>query len=66
MAKIEGEILIGRAVEDVFDLAADSRSEPSFNPATAGVELPTPLPIGQGTLFRARWVAAWSAASGPA
>jgi uncharacterized protein YndB with AHSA1/START domain len=54
MARIEGEILINRPVEEVFDYVADSRNEPSFNPAMAGVELLTPLPIGQGTRFRAR------------
>jgi hypothetical protein len=54
MATIKGEILIGRAVEEVFDFVADSRNEPSFNPAMAGVELLTPLPIGRGTQFRAR------------
>ena len=53
MAKIEGEILIGRPVEEVFDFVADSRNEPSFNAAMAGVELLTPLPIGRGTRFRA-------------
>jgi Polyketide cyclase / dehydrase and lipid transport len=54
MAKIEGQILIGRPVEDVFDFVADSRNEPRYNPAMAGVELLTPLPIGRGTRFRAR------------
>lgn len=54
MAKIEGQILIGRPAEEVFDFVADSRNEPSFNPAMAGVELLTPLPIGLGTRFRAR------------
>jgi hypothetical protein len=54
MAKIDGKILIGRSVEEVFDFVADSRNEPSFNPAMAGVELLTPLPIGRGTRFRAR------------
>ncbi len=54
MARIEGEILIGRPVEEVFDFVADSRNEPSFNRAMAGVELLTSLPIGQGTRFRAR------------
>ncbi len=54
MAKIEGEILIGRPVGEVFDFVADSRNEPSFNPAMAGVELLTALPIGVGTRFRAR------------
>ena len=54
MARIEGEILIGRPAEEVFDFVADSRNEPSFNPAMTGVELLTPLPIGVGTRFRAR------------
>ena len=54
MAKVEGEILIHRSVEDVFDFVADTRNEPSFNPAMAGAELLTPLPIGAGTRFRAR------------
>jgi len=54
MAKIDGEILIGRPAEEVFDFVADSRNEPSFNPAMTGVELLTPLPIGVGTRFRAR------------
>jgi carbon monoxide dehydrogenase subunit G len=54
MARIEGEILIGRPAEEVFDFVADSRNEPSFNPAMTGVELLTPLPIGVGTRFGAR------------
>ena len=54
MAKIEGKVLIGRPAEDVFDFVADSRNEPSFNPAMTGAELLTPLPIGVGTRFRAR------------
>jgi hypothetical protein len=32
MAQIEGEIIIGRPPEVVFDLVADERNEPSFNP----------------------------------
>ena len=54
MAKIEGEILIGRPAEEVFDFVADSRNEPRYNPAMTGVELLTPLPVGRGTRFRAR------------
>ncbi len=46
--------LIGRSLEEVFDFVADSRNEPTFNPAMAGMELLTPLPIGLGTRFRAR------------
>ena len=48
MAKIEGEILIRRPVDEVFDFVTDSRNEPSFNPAMTGVELLTPLPVGRG------------------
>ena len=54
MAKIEGEILIGRPVEEVFDFVADSRNEPQYNPAMTSIELLTALPIGRGTRFRAR------------
>lgn len=54
MARIEGEILIGRSAEEVFDFVADSRNEPSFNPAMTSAELLTPPPIGAGTRFRAR------------
>ena len=32
MAHIEGEIVIERAVEDVFDFVADERNEPRYNP----------------------------------
>jgi hypothetical protein len=39
MANIEGNILIGRPVEDVFDFVADSRNEPSYNPAMTSIEL---------------------------
>ena len=54
MARISGRIRIAAPVERVFDTAADSRNEPSFNPAMTGVELLTPPPIGLGTRFRAR------------
>ena len=42
MAKIEGEILIGRPVEEVFDFVADSRNEPQYNPRWPRRELLTP------------------------
>jgi len=53
MAHVTGHIRIAAAVERVFDTVADSRNEPSFNPAMTGVELLTPPPIGLGTRFRA-------------
>jgi carbon monoxide dehydrogenase subunit G len=54
MAHITGQIRIAAPVELVFDTVADSRNEPSFNPAMTGVELLTPPPVGLGTRFRAR------------
>ncbi len=44
---------IAAPVGQVFDTIADSRNEPSFNPAMTGVELLTPPPVGLGTRFRA-------------
>jgi carbon monoxide dehydrogenase subunit G len=54
VAHITGQVRIAAPAGQVFDTVADTRSEPSFNPAMAGVELLTPLPIGLGTRFRAR------------
>ncbi len=54
MAHITGHIRIAAPVGQVFDTVADSRNEPSFNPAMTGVELLTPPPVGPGTRFRAR------------
>lgn len=54
MAHITGSIRISAPPERVFDTVADSRLEPSFNPAMTTVELLTPEPIGLGTRFRAR------------
>jgi carbon monoxide dehydrogenase subunit G len=54
VAHITGHIRIAAPAEQVFDTVADSRNEPSFNPAMTSVELLTPLPIGLGTRFRAR------------
>ena len=53
MTHITGQIRIAAPVERVFDTAADSRHEPSFNPAMTGVELLTPEPIGLGSQFLA-------------
>ena len=32
MARIQGEVLIRRPVEEVFDFVADERNEPTYNP----------------------------------
>ena len=53
MAHVEGEIVIARPVEEVFDFVADERNEPRYNPRMLRVEKLTPGPIGVGTRFRA-------------
>lgn len=53
MAHIEGEVLIRRPVEEVFDFVADERTEPIYNRNMLGSEKLTDAPIGVGTRFRA-------------
>ena len=53
MANIEGEIIIRRPVEVVFDFVADERNEPLYNPSMSGVEKISEGPIGIGTRFKA-------------
>jgi uncharacterized protein YndB with AHSA1/START domain len=52
-APIEGEILIDRPVEEVFDVVSDERNEPRYNPRLLWVEKISGGPIGCGTRFRA-------------
>lgn len=52
MAGIEGEVVIGRPVEVVFDYVADQRNEPQYNPRMVRAEKVTEGPIGPGTVFR--------------
>jgi uncharacterized protein YndB with AHSA1/START domain len=56
MVRIEGEIVIDRPVEEVFDVVADERNEPRFNPRIRLVEQISDGPIGVGTRFRAETV----------
>ncbi|SDO69785.1 Polyketide cyclase / dehydrase and lipid transport [Nakamurella panacisegetis] len=53
MPHIQGEVLIRRPVEEVFDFVADERNEPTYNPNMIGAEKITPGPIGVDTRFRA-------------
>lgn len=53
MARIDGEIVIERPVEEVFDVVADERNEPRFNPRMTRAEKISDGPIGQGTRYRA-------------
>lgn len=52
MQRIEGEIVIHRPVEEVFDFVADERNEPQYNPQMRRVEQTSSGPIGRGTQFR--------------
>jgi hypothetical protein len=53
MARIDGEIVINRPVEEVFDFAADERNEPRYNPRMLRCEKLSPGPVGLGSRFRA-------------
>lgn len=53
MPRVEGDLVIGRPVEEVFDFVADERDEPRFNPKMRRAEKITPGPIGVGTRFSA-------------
>ena len=52
MIPIEGEIVINRPVDEVFDFVADARNEPLYNALMLRAEKLTPGPIGIGTRFR--------------
>jgi Polyketide cyclase / dehydrase and lipid transport len=53
VVRVEGEIVINRPVEEVFDFVADERNEPRYNPRMGTAELITEGPIGVGSRFRA-------------
>jgi len=53
MARINGEIVINRPVEEVFDTVADERNEPRYNPRMLRAEKLSPGPVGLGSRFRA-------------
>ncbi len=53
MVRIDGEIVINRPVDTVFDFVADERNEPRYNPRMLRVEKLSPGPIGLGSRFRA-------------
>lgn len=49
--RVEGDILIERPIEEVFDFVADERNEPRYNPQMTKAQKITPGPIGPGTRF---------------
>lgn len=54
MARITGEVTIEAPVEDVFDMVADERNEPRYNPRIIRVEKVSDGPVGTGARFVAR------------
>jgi uncharacterized protein YndB with AHSA1/START domain len=54
MARVEGEVVIRRPVDEVFDFVADERNEPRYNPRVRDVELITDEPVGKGSMFSAK------------
>ena len=54
--RVEGEIVINRPVDEVFDFVADERNEPRYNPKMRVAEQISEGPIGEGTRFRAETV----------
>jgi Polyketide cyclase / dehydrase and lipid transport len=53
MAHVEGQILIHRPMDEVFDFVADECNEPRYNPEMRCAEQTLAGPIGVGTTFRA-------------
>ena len=54
MARINGEIIIAAPGEQVFDMVADERNEPRYNPRVARAEKTSHGPVGRGTRFTAQ------------
>lgn len=54
MAHISGEVTIDAPVEEVFDLVADERNEPRYNPRIVHAEKLSEGPIGRGSRFVAQ------------
>lgn len=54
MAHISGEVTIDAPVEEVFDLVADERNEPRYNPRIVRAEKLSDGPVGRGTRFVAQ------------
>jgi uncharacterized protein YndB with AHSA1/START domain len=54
MTRIDGEIVIASPVEQVFDMVADERNEPRYNPRIVRAEKMSNGPVGRGTRFTAQ------------
>lgn len=51
MTRIDGELVIAAPVEEVFDLVADERNEPRYNPRIARAQKVSEGPVGRGSMF---------------
>jgi hypothetical protein len=51
MVHITGEVVIAAAITDVFDIVADERNEPRYNPRISRAEMLTDEPIRAGSRF---------------
>ena len=51
MTRISGEVTIDAPVAEVFDLVADERNEPAYNPRIAHAEMVGEEPVGVGSRF---------------
>lgn len=51
MTRIAGEVTIDASVEEVFDVVADERNEPRYNPRIARAEKIGDEPVGRGSQF---------------
>ena len=51
MVRIEGQIVINRPVEEVFDFVADERNEPRYNPRMRRAEQLSDGLIGSARAF---------------
>lgn len=48
---VQGDIVINRPIDEVFDFVADERNEPKYNPQMTRAEMVTQGRIGVGTKF---------------
>jgi uncharacterized protein YndB with AHSA1/START domain len=48
---VQGDIVINRPIDEVFDFVADERNEPKYNPQMTLAEMVTQGPIGVGSKF---------------
>jgi uncharacterized protein YndB with AHSA1/START domain len=54
MTHIGGEVVIDAPVDEVFDLVADERNEPKYNPRIVRAEKVSDGPVGAGARFVAQ------------